>query len=210
MLESLDVNQQIAVISAAAALLGSIIGAAATLLATWMSRKMQTNGKLTLHLKMVYTKGGTNEPWGFYRSQLKSGLYMQVPLWIDICNTSGISRIVRNINLYAYKDKKEVASFTQIQRIGDGESKIAFGDNESYTLVIPANSARRFNLDFMLRESDIPTEDKNFDELILTYFDEKNKIHAFHLVDMDQCWVEGSLQSKKEWITLDRRCSYAR
>lgn len=106
--------------------------------------------------------------------------------------------------------KKEVASFTQIQRIGDGDSKIALGDNESYTLVIPANSARRFDLDFMLHESDIPTEDKSFDELILTYFDEKNKIHAFHFVDMEQCWVEGALKPKKEWITLDQRCNYAR
>lgn len=210
MLENLDVNQQIAVFSAGSALLGSVIGAVATLLATWMSQKMQANGKLSLHLKMVNTKGAINKPWGFYRSQLKTGLFMQVPLWLDVCNTSGISRTVRNVNLYAYKDKKEVASFTQIQRIGDGDSKIALGDNESYTLVIPANSARRFDLDFMLHESDIPTEDKSFDELILTYFDEKNKIHAFHFVDMDQCWGEGALKPKKEWITLDQRCNYAR
>lgn len=210
MLKNLDIDQQIAIISAGAALLGSVIGAAATLLAAWMTKKIQASGKLTLHLKMVHAKGKINKPWGFYRDQRRCELYMRVPLWLDVCNTSGISRIARNINLYAYKDKKEVASFTQIQRIGDGDSKNALGDNESYTFVIPANSARRFSLDFMLRESDMPTEDKNFDELILTYFDEKNKIHAFHFVDMDQCWIEGSLKSKREWITLERRCSYAR
>lgn len=210
MLEKLDVNQQIAIFSAGAALLGSVIGAAATLLATWLSKKIQTSGKLSLHLKMVYTKGAINKPWGFYRDQLTAGLFMRVPLWLDVCNTSGISRIVRNINLYAYKDEEEVASFTQIQCISDGNSKIALGDNESYTLVIPANSARRFSLDFMLYESDVPTEEKDFDELILTYFDEKNIIHAFHFTGVDQCWIEGPLDTKREWITLDRRCNYGR
>lgn len=89
-------------------MLGSVIGAAATLLAAWMTKKMQISGKLTLHLKMVHTKGAINKPWGFYRSQLKSGLYMRVPLWLDVCNTSGISRIVRNIKkvLYIIKEQR--------------------------------------------------------------------------------------------------------
>lgn len=210
MLEALDINQQIALFSAGSALLGSVIGAGATLLAAWLTKKMQTSGKVSLYLKMVHSKGAVNEPWGFYKSRQRSGLFMQVPLWLDVCNTSGIPRIVRNVNLYAYKNGSEVASFTQIQRIGDGESKISLGDNEAYTLVIPANSARRFDLDFVLHEGDIPSTEKNFDELILTYFDEKDKIHAFHFTKIKQCWVEGALEMKREWITLDRRCDYAR
>lgn len=210
MFENLDVNQQIAVISAGAALLGSVIGAAATLFATWMTKKMQESGELSLHLKLVNTKGTINKPWGFYKSQMNSGLFMQVPLWLDVCNTSGIPRILRNVNLYAYSNKTEVAAFTQIQRIGDGESAVKLGDNESYTLVVPGNSARRFDLDFILHEQELPEDNRNYDELILTYFDEKNTIHAFRFTEVEKCWTEGSLSVPKNWITLNKKCKYAK
>lgn len=209
-LENLDANQQIALISAGAALLGAIIGALATLAATWLNKKLQSSGKVSLYAKIVHTKGKINMPWGYYKTENKSGLYMQVPIWLDVCNTCGVSRIIRNVNLYAYAGKDEVAAFTQTQRIGDGEDAILLGDNESYTLVIPANCARRFNLSFMLHEQELPPDKKAFDELILTYFDEKNNIQAFHFVKPNHCWVEGALRIEKQWITLDKKCPYAR
>lgn len=135
---------------------------------------------------------------------------MMVPLWLDVCNTSGIPRILRNVNLSAYSDKKEIAPFTQMQRSGDGEKAVLFGEQESYTLVIPANSAKRFDLVFMLHEAELMSGEKDFDKLILTYFDEKNQIHAFHLAAIERCWVRGSLPKPKEWIALSRRCRYAR
>ena len=158
----------------------------------------------------MHSKGEINKPWGYYKSRDKPGLIMQVPIWLDVCNTCGISRIIRNINLYAYSSKDEVAVFTQIQRSGNGEKAIPFGDDESYTLVIPENSARRFNLYFMLHEQELPPDRKIFDELILAYFDEKNNIQAFHFVKPSQCWVEGALITERHWISLDEKCSYAR
>ncbi len=197
-------------ITAGAALLGAIIGALATLASTWLNNKVLTSGKVSLHVKNVYSKGDINNPWGYYRSHSKSGLFMQVPIWLDVCNTCGVSRILRNVNLYAYAGKDEIGSFTQIQRVGDGEQVTLLGDNESYTLVIPANCARRFDMNFVLHEQDLPIEKKVFDALILTYFDEKNKIHAFYFAKPNNCWVEGAFSIEKQWITLDKKCPYAR
>ena len=210
MFGNMNIDQQIAIISAGAALLGSLIGAIATLLGTWLTKKMQESGKVTLFVKLVFSHSNIKNWSGFYRSQTKSGLFLQIPVWLDVCNTSGIPRIVRNVNLYAYKGKKEIAPLTQIQRIGDGEKEILLGDHESYTLVVPANSARRFNLEFMLHEQDIMSDQKDFDELILSYFDEHNTIHAFHFSKVDSCWVEGQLSLTKEWIPMEKRCRYAR
>lgn len=207
---NLSVDYQIALISAGAAILGSIIGAAASLLAVWLGKKIQASGKISLYVKIVHSKSTSHLPWGFYKSRQKSGLYFQVPLWLDVVNTCGISRIIRNFNLYAYKEKTEVASFTQVQRIGDGENAIFLGDHESYSLVVPANSTRRFDLEFILYEVDLPKNGKTFDRLILTYFDEKDHIHAFYFTTIDSCWVEGSLKMSREWLKLNRRCSYAR
>lgn len=207
---NLGIDQQVALISAGAALLGSVIGAASTLLATWLNKKMRISGKISLHTKIVYVPAGNHQSWGYYTSNTKPGLYMLIPLWLDVCNTSGISRILRNVNIYAYLEKKEIASFTQIQRLGDGENVTRFGENESYTLVVPENSAKRFELLFVLYENEVLAENKEFDELVLTYFDEKNSVHAFHFAGIKQCWVKGALPEKRNWITLDRRCNYAR
>ena len=210
MLNNLDVNQQIALISAGAALLGSIIGAVATLLGTLLTRKLQKSGKVALHVRPVYSQSKSKHFSGFYQSQEKAGLYMHIPLWLDAVNTSGVPRILRNVNLYAYREKTEIAEFTQTQRIGDGDSAILLGDHESYTLVVPENSARRFNLEFILHEQEIKAENKNFDELVFSYFDEKDRVQAFHFTKIDSCWSEGPLNIKRKWISMKKRCRYAR
>lgn len=198
------------IISAGAGLAGAVIGAVSTLLATWLNKKLQTSGKISLFAKIVHKPFGDRQAWGYYTSNTKSGLYMLVPIWLDVCNTSGISRILRNVNLYAYSRGKEPVPFTQIQRCGDGENAIRFGENESYTLVVPDNSAKRFEMLFVLHENRMPVGQKKFDKLILTYFDEKNNIHAFYFTDINQCWVKGALPEKLDWIVLNKKCDNAR
>lgn len=206
--EGLSLEMQSAIVSGVIGLSGAVIGALATLIATWLTRKLQTSGKVSLFAKMVYSKSSVDKACGYYPCQTEPGLYLRIPLWLDIVNTSGVSRIVRNANLYAYSGKKEIASFTQIQRIGDGESAISLGNNEAYTFVIPPNSACRFDVEFMLKETELSPDGKEFDEIVLSYFDEKNRIHAFHLINIDFCWIEKKIPMEKQWIALDEECHY--
>ncbi len=210
MLENLMPEQINTLISAGSGLLGAVIGAGATILSTWIAKCIQESGKLTLHARIVYSKGKVHPACGYYSSQTKAGLFFRIALWVDVCNTSGVSKIARNVNLHACYKKKDIAEFVPIQYIGTEDGRIPLGDNESNTLVIPANSAKRFDLEFMLHEQDLPQDEKEFDELILTYFDEKNKIHAFHFMKVEKCWVQGPIKVSRQWITLDRRCKYAR
>ena len=221
MLANLTAEQINTMISAGSGLLGAVIGAGATLLSVWLTKRVQSSGKVTLYVKNVYSKGVNTRSCGYYPSGVTSGLSMIVPVWLDVINTSGISRVVRNVSLHAYYQEKEIAEFVQLQGVSKKitrsnqeqpikEEQISFGDHESYTLVIPANSSQRFYLEFLLDEQELPKGKRIFDELILTYFDEKNKIHAFHFMDIDQCWIKGQLDVPRQWITLDRRCKYAR
>lgn len=203
--DNLDVNQEMALLSAGAALLGALIGAVATIATTWLNKKLQHTGKVRLFALIVCFEP-TQEPWGFY--YIDGVLHFQIPIWLDVCNTSGVSRIIRDVNLYAYLGDKEVSAFEQAQAYG--EKRVALGDNESYTLVIPANSARRFNMLFTLSENELSSENKNFDEVVLKYFDETNSIHAYHLTKPEKIWKQGSLKSVKDWITLDRETKLSR
>lgn len=206
--EDLSPDIQSAIVSGIIGLLGAVIGALATLIATWLTRRMQISGKVSVFVKMVYLKSSTDKACGYYRSQLGPGLYLRIPLWLDIVNTSGVSRIVRNVNLYAYSKKKEIAVFTQMQCIVNNGETYVLGDNGAYTFVIPPNSACRFDVEFMLKEAELSSDEKIFDEIVLSYFDEKNRIHAFHLINVDFCWVEKKIPMEKQWITLDEECRY--
>jgi hypothetical protein len=115
--ENLDVNLKLAFISAGAALLGSIIGAIATLAATWMGKKIQHNGKVRLFAKIVHSKGKINEAWGFYKNDDDLGLYFTIPIWLDVCNTCGVSRVIRDVNLIAYLGGREVASLIKCKQL---------------------------------------------------------------------------------------------
>lgn len=210
MFNNLDVNQQIALISVGAALLGSLIGATATLFGAVLTRNLQKSGKVSLYVRPVYSHSNSAQSSGFYSSQTKPGLFLLIPLWLDAVNASGIPRVIRNVNLYAYKGKTEIAEFMQIQRIGSGETAIQLGDHESYTLVVPEHSARRFNLEFTLHEQDLTSDCNDFDELVLSYFDENDRIHAFHFTMIDSCWTEGPLPLERTWFSMNKRCKYAR
>ena len=202
----LDLQMQIAIISAGAALLGSLIGALATILSSWVTRKTQYIGKVTLYVKIVYEK--TNEErnasrtktWRF--QQDGNCKMMVVPIWLEVCNTCGAPRIIRDVNLYAFKGNNEVATFTQIQRKGEGEKAIKFGNNESYTLVITENNAQRYEMMFALREDEIDSRDKVFDALVLQYFDENNGKHSYLLSTIPECWHIGELKRPREWVSL--------
>lgn len=214
MMENLTPDQINNLISAGAGLTGAVIGAGATLLSTWLTKKIQTSGKVTLHVSLVGSEAGDGTTCGFYLGEIGEGFTMRVPVWLDVCNTCGVSRIVRNVSLFAYYNKQLVAEFAQIQAVDIGEKRKMLGDQGSYTVVVPGNSARRFSMEFMVREQDLPKENKQFDELIFTYFDEKDRINAFHFINIQNCWIEGPIHTEDvwstKWITLNRRCRYAR
>lgn len=214
MLENLTPDQIDNLISAGAGLVGAVIGAAATLLSTWMTKKLQTSGKVKLHVALVGSEACDGCTYGFYQENFAGGLVMRVPIWLDVCNTSGISRIVRDVSLFAYYNKKPVLEFAQVQALAIGGTKKALGDQESYTVVVPENSAQRFKMEFILRKQDIRNENKQFDELVFTYFDEKDRINAFHFMNVQNCWIEGPICPddgwNTKWITLKKRCRYAR
>lgn len=113
----MDINLQATLISAGAALFGSIIGVLGTLLGIWLNKKMQSSGKISLYARVAYSEGVINRSWGFYESSKGLGLFMQISVWIYIINTSGISRMVRDVNLYACNDGQIIKEFTQVQKL---------------------------------------------------------------------------------------------
>lgn len=195
----------IAKISALSALAGSIIGALATITSVWLNKKIQESGKVKVFCRFVASKGDGKE-FGIYNAGDGSGLIMRVPMWIELCNTSGISRYIRDINIVAFKDGKEISEFTQFQGQNIGkENELSYGNNQAYTLVVEANNTMRFNVEFSLKESDI--ENIQIDTLKMRYYDEKNKCHFKELykISDNPVWSIRKFEIKKQWIEVSGR-----
>lgn len=135
-----------------------------------------------------------------------NGLSLHVPLWLDICNTSGVSKIIRNISLFAYKDKDFIAEFKQCQGNAINSNKsdaVTLGDEGSYTTVIAANSSKRLALQFFLFQSDFSPGINQFNKLYLSYYDESGDLTSYYLTDIKANWIEGTLSHPKQWISLN-------
>ena len=195
------------VLSGVFALLGAIIGAVGSLSAVFLTRAVQKHGKITLHARIVCSRIDTEQrTWGY--RQTDQGISFHVPLWLDICNTSNVSKIVRNINLCIVKDKTIVADFTQFQGTGiyPKEPNITIlGNAGAYSFVVSPNSILRAEVEFGILESDLRPEDREFNSVYLTYFDEKDCLNVFFLDKIPTPkWVVGELTRSKQWKTLQK------
>lgn len=197
---------QIALLSAGAGLVGSIIGVAGSWLSIWLQKMVNASGRISVHTRIVYSKWN-KKTWGVERND-EGRLFFHIPIWVDICNTSNMPQIVRDLNVYGYKNHREVAIFTQAQGSGKEENYFVYANNGAYTFVIPPNSACRFNLEFSLKQSEVESEDRDFDELILAYYDNKNRFKRFKFIEIQDAWAIGERPRVKQWKTMDCEVKY--
>lgn len=192
----------IAKISALAALGGSVIGALATLASTWLAKHMQEKGSVSVFCRLVASKPDGRE-FGIYQSGDGTGMIMRIPMWIEVCNTSGISRFIRDINVVGCIGKKEVCEFIQFQGNNLGkENEILYGNNQAYTFVVEGNSTRRFQVEFAVKQFELSEEDRNIDSLWIRYYDEKNRKHIkeFYKITDNPIWSIRKFDYKKRWF----------
>ena len=195
------------VLSGVFALLGAVIGVVGSLSTVFLTKAVQEHGKITLHARIVGSRiDAAHRTWGYI--QTDQGISFHVPLWLDICNTSDVSRIVRNVNLCIVKDRTIVADFTQFQ--GNGidprePNTTIVGNAGAYSFVVPPNSVLRTEVEFGIKKSDLPPEDQEFNRVYLTYFDEKDCLKVFFLEKIPTPqWIVGELPRSKRWKTLQK------
>lgn len=186
------------------AILGSIIGSVSTVLLTKM---VQKHGKITLHAKIVGSRiDNAHRTWGY--RQIGQWVSFHIPLWLDICNTSDVSKVVRNVNLCIVKNRTIIADFSQFQGNEIDPKKpdaIILGNAGAYSFVIPPNNVLRTELEFGIKKNDLRPEDQDFDSIYLTYSDEKDCLQVFFLEKIPSPqWVIGELPKSRQWKTLKK------
>ncbi len=189
-------------------LISALISIIVSCVSSWITLSLPKLKKPKIHVKFVGSRL-TESLSSLGYIETTHGLSLHVPLWLDICNTTGVSKIIRNISLLAYKDSNFVAEFSQCQGNTNNPNKpgaIILGDEGAYTTVVPANSSKRLILEFDLLQGSIAPGTNQFNKLWLSYYDENDRQLRYYLIDVDASWIKGTLVSPKQWITLDKPC----
>jgi hypothetical protein len=173
-------------------IIGAAIGFISSIGTIIFAELLKKQGKLKIYYKIVFSKFNERETWGFHNGS--DGLTFEVPLWIEIQNTSNVARVVRDFNILLFKDGKELTRMMQINKTKDE----SFGNEGGYSFVIQPRSLTKYDLHFCIKKNQMG-ENYQFDEIRLRYFDEKDKVHIFPLNRIERCWELGSLLRDGIW-----------
>ena len=128
--------------------LSTIIGAAIGFLSSigiiFVQRLFDRVGNLDFFAKVVYDRSTGSYTWGFYKNA--DGVFLKVPLWIEIQNLSNSTRIIRDINLLLVSKGKELVTMIQSNRADIKNQEIyLFANGGSYSLSLGGGEIKKSN-----------------------------------------------------------------
>lgn len=178
-------------------IIGGLIAILSSVVTLIVTKMIDRYGKLKIYKKIVYSKDNSGKTWGCFNGA--EGLFFQIPLWIEIQNTSNSAHVVRNLNACLYRDNKEVALMTQINKINDN----ILANDGAYSFIVEPRSIKKYDCHFTIKKREI-LGDCDFDEVKITYYDFNDTQHIMHLkgVNLQESWNMKRNQPDKEWSLL--------
>lgn len=183
----------------ASTLIGAAIGFLSSVGIIIVERLFDRSGKLKIYAKIVYNLNG-NETWGFY--ERSEGLFFCVPLWIELENTSNITRTIRDADLILFKGKTKVAEMIQINKSIKGDREFYFANEGSYSFILDPKSIHQYECYFKIKYN--PEKNQAFDKIMLRYFDERDNEQFFTLATVDGDWKTKQFPITGKWQYLNK------
>ena len=192
---------------------GAAIGLVVSLATTVIQRVLDRNGKVNIFYKFISPKSSSRVGWGF-RDSGDGNIYFSIPVVYEIQNTSNATRVIRDVNLLLFKDNRLVDSMVQINKMTSKsttggisqESEHYYGsESGSYSFVLSPCSIQKQECHYTIKCPFREKENRVFDQVVLRYYDEKNKSHYFAVKDICGNWNEKIFVPDTEWILLDRK-----
>ena len=190
------------------AVAGGVCGFLSSMGVFLIGRHADKRGKIKVYYRFVADKDDQS-PWGIqlYGSYIR----LHIPAIFEIQNTSNTSRVVRDLSAELYYGKCFVAKMLQITEsintpIGDvREDKVKekYGTEKgSYSFVIEPKSIQRQNLVFLYEIPQNEVDNKRFDRIAISYYDESDEKKVFIAKKVLAGWDMHDTQADDEWILL--------
>lgn len=143
---------------------------------------------------------------GYYFNADTGESVLCISININIINNYDVNKIMRDINLFAYYEGNEVCKFDAGAEAisGTTNKSTILADEKFYTTTINSKSVKNLELEFILEKDKLPKSANAFDEIKFGYFDENNKSHKMHLIDVNplKCWIKEEIDVPSEKIKI--------
>lgn len=174
-------------------LFGTSLGFLSSIGTTLVSNLIKNKGEVKVYYKVVYSKINQCGTWGF--RSVSNELIFEIPLWVELYNTSDSVKIIRDLSVLLFQEGKEITQMTQINKTGEN---LFYGNQGAYSFVLQPRNISKYNLYFLIKKDELGNN-CNFDEIRLRYFDEKDKEQISLLKKINEPWVIGDLERNKKW-----------
>lgn len=191
-------------------IVGAGIGLASSICIIIIERWLDRQGKLSIYYKFTAQKK-LKKSWGFY-DHSDGTISFIIPVIYEIQNTSNSTRVVRDVGLYLYNNESMICKMIQVNYFHyiryqgnevTNERDILFGGEKgSYSFVISPRSISRFECEYVLKVDKNEIEHKQFNNIILQYFDEKNKAKKYVMKHLSGSWNAEKMKSDEDWLLL--------
>ncbi len=183
--------------------IGALISSFAYVFHKLVDRWLDNTIDVTIYRKLVYEKNSDKRPSGIYN--MNGEIVMRLPIWIEIQNMKKTPVIIRDFGVVLYKKGRRIKKMKQINYQKDNTKKdsvlVYYGDNGRYSFIIPSESIRAFDLLFVLKKTECPSD---FDEINITYYNQKNKFIKVSLKKVEKSWALQQFDVDEDWVEVNK------
>ena len=170
-------------------------------------RLYSKKGKIKVYYRFSYVDTWGSKGWGFKSQTGETALI--IPINFELQNTSNYTRVIRDVSLSLYNGDSFVCKMTEINdsRIKHyhgseltGEEVIEYGNtNSSYSFVLPKTSIQKYKCEYVKKISNSEIANYQFNCIVLSYYDEKDKKKEFVIKEIDGNWKDCTYKPEIDW-----------
>ena len=193
--------------------IGAAIGFIGSVLTIIAQKAIDKKGEIKIYYKFSNVKSWFNGGWGFEKNN-SNLCALIIPICFEFQNTSNTTRVIRDVSLSLYNNSNKVCRMLQINKseethykgtnIKIDEPSFFGGPNETYSFVLPPTSIQKQKCEYIYHIGYDKREDKKFNKIVLSYFDEKDKVHSFEIREIEGNWEPAKFKSDYEWTLATR------
>lgn len=183
-------------------LIGGAIGFIASMCVLIAEKMWDKLGSLKIFYRI--TSGGKEDvdKFGVARATDGSKVFI-VPMVFELQNTTNTTNVIRDVSINLYYQGRYIDKMIQVGKFGNDENGKEYGgENQTYSFVVDAKSIRKIYGTFMCAPKRENSEEYEFDEIRLKYYDEKNRMREFHVRYVSEPWKQKNMEGDIDWIEL--------
>lgn len=188
-------------------IVGGAIGFLSSVGTLLVTRGIDRIGKIKIYCKRTSSQ---DYCWGFWGH--KEYMSFLLPMDFEFSNTSNRAVLLRDVSIEIYREGTPLLRMKQgtgaikrraVNGAVESEEKFAFGgENSSYSFVLQPRSIQKQKCLFLLNANQEGMQELRFDEIRLSYFDEKDRRHCYPVAPVKGDWMRAEMDADCNWIRV--------